>query len=212
MRRSRLSPEIALDVRNARIAAVTDDGSRVAATVQTRRERTDVDHQRYGDPTYISPVSTRLMVIDTASGEQTWLHEEPAQLRGFVWSPDGARLAYFMVHDNGYKLHVYDATTGSWTAPTLQTNKDIASSSPLVWSPDGSRVMIGLRPDGWANEARRAFLALTSAAVIVQDSRNDFLAWETMRRLPLERSLLAYSMVNNSVRGYVSNSPVNLGE
>ena len=44
------TPEIALDVRNVRIAAVTDDGSRVAATVQTRRDRTDVDHQRYGDP------------------------------------------------------------------------------------------------------------------------------------------------------------------
>ena len=65
------SAEIALQVRNVRIAAVADDGSRIAATVQTRNDRTDVDHQRYGDPTYISPVSTRLMVIDTQSGDQT---------------------------------------------------------------------------------------------------------------------------------------------
>ena len=56
--------EIALDVRNARIADVSHDGARVAVTVQTRRDRTDVDHQRFGDPTYVSPVSTRLMVID----------------------------------------------------------------------------------------------------------------------------------------------------
>ena len=83
------SPEIALGVRNVRIAAVTDDGSRVAATVQTRSDRTGVDHQRYGDPTYISPVSTRLMVIDTRSGDQSWVHEEPARLRGFTWSPEG---------------------------------------------------------------------------------------------------------------------------
>ena len=96
------SPEVALDVRSVRIAAVTDDGSRVAATVQTRRDRAGVDHQRYGDPTYISPVSTRLMVIDTGSGDQTWVHEEPAQLSGFTWSPDGTRLGYFMVEDERY--------------------------------------------------------------------------------------------------------------
>ena len=40
-----LTPEAALDVRNARIAAMTDDGSRIAVTIQTRRDRTDVDHQ-----------------------------------------------------------------------------------------------------------------------------------------------------------------------
>ncbi len=91
------SPEIALGVRNVRIAAVADDGSRVAATVQTRSDRTDVDHQRYGDPTYISPVSTRLVVIDTRSGDQSWVHETPARIRGFTWSPDGTRLGYFMV-------------------------------------------------------------------------------------------------------------------
>ena len=49
------TPEVALDVNLVSIAAVTDDGSRVAATVRTRRDRTDVDHQRFGDPTYISP-------------------------------------------------------------------------------------------------------------------------------------------------------------
>ena len=38
--------EIALDVRNARIADVSHDGARVAVTVQTRRDRTDVDHQK----------------------------------------------------------------------------------------------------------------------------------------------------------------------
>ena len=89
------TPEVALDVRNVRIADVTRDGSRVAATVQTRRDRTDVDHMRYGDPTYVSPVSTRLLVIDTRSRAERWVHEEAAQLRGFAWSPDGGQLAYF---------------------------------------------------------------------------------------------------------------------
>ncbi len=175
--------EVALDVNLVSIAAVTDDGSRVAATVRTRRDRTDVDHQRFGDPTYISPVSTRLMVIDTRSGERTWVHEEPAQLSGFAWSPDGERLGYFAVEAGAYRLRIFDARAGSAETVALGTDNEIASSSPLVWAPDASGVLLGLRPDGWAEEARAAFVALTEAPVIVQDSRNDFLAWDRVRNI-----------------------------
>lgn len=194
------SPEIALQVRNVRIAAVADDGSRIAATVQTRNDRTDVDHQRYGDPTYISPVSTRLMVIDTQSGHQTWVHETPAQLRGFTWAPDGGKLGYFMVEEGRYTLRIFDATSSTATTVQLGTDKEIASSSLLEWSPDGSTILLGLRPDGWAEEARRAFLALTEAAVIVQDSRNDFLAWDRVRNIANEQVTALVSVEDGSVR------------
>ena len=192
--------EIALDVNLVAIAAVTDDGSRVAATVRTRRDRTDVDHQRFGDPTYISPVSVRLMVIDTRSGERTWVHDEPAQLRGFAWSPDGERLAYFAVEAGEYRLKVFDASTGSARSVALGTDSEIASSSPLVWAPDGARVLVGLRPAGWAAEARAAFVALTEAPVIVQDSRNDFLAWDRVRNIAARQITALVSLENGSVR------------
>jgi dipeptidyl aminopeptidase/acylaminoacyl peptidase len=194
------NPEIALQVRNVRIAAVADDGSRIAATVQTRGDRTDVDHQRYGDPTYISPVSTRLMVINTQSGEQTWVHEAPAQLRGFTWSPDGNKLGYFMVEEGRYTLRVFDASSSATTAMQLGTDKEISSSSLLEWSPDGNTILLGLRPDGWAEEARRAFLALTAAAVIVQDSRNEFLAWDRVRNIANEQVTALVSVADGSVR------------
>ena len=194
------SPEIALDVRNVRIAAVTDNGTRVAATVQTRRDRADVDHQRYGDPTYISPVSTKLMVIDTGSGDQNWVYEQPAQLRAFTWSPDGTRLGYFIVEDDSYKLCIFDTSSARTTTLELVSDKEIASSSPLVWSPDGSTILLGLRPKGWAVEARRAFLALTEAAVIVQDSRNDFLAWDRVRNIANQQITALVSVSDGSVR------------
>lgn len=177
------TPEIALDVRTVRIAAVTDDGARLAVTVQTRRDRTEVDHMRFGDPTYISPVSTRLMIIDTRSGDERWVHEEPAQLRGFTWSPDGERLAYYRVGDGRYRLRIHDVESGRTQTLALRSDKEISSASPLVWSPDGAHILVGLRPDGWVVEARGAFLALTEAPIIVQDSRNDFLAWDRVRNL-----------------------------
>ncbi|MDE2796431.1 MAG: prolyl oligopeptidase family serine peptidase [Gemmatimonadota bacterium] len=198
------TPEIALDVRGVSIAAVTGDGRRVAATVRTRRDRTDVDHQRYGDPTYISPTTSRLMVIDTRSGARTWVHEEPAQLRGFAWSPDGERLAYFVVEGGAYQLRIFDAETGSGRTVALQTGKRIASSSPLVWSPDGAEVLVGLRPDGWAGEARAAFVALTDAPVIVQDSRNDFLAWDRVRNIAAKQITALVSLANGGVREILS--------
>ncbi len=200
------TPEIALDVRGVGIAAVTDDGSRVAATVRVRRDRTDVDHQRYGDPTYISPVSVRLMVIDTRSGERTWVHEEPAQLRGFAWSPDGERLAYFAVEDGGYRLRIFDANAGRGETVALGADNEIASSSSLVWAPDGASVLLGLRPDGWAEEARAAFVALTEAPVIVQDSRNDFLAWDRVRNIAARQITALVSLDNGDVREILSDA------
>ena len=194
------TPEIALDVRGVGIAAVTDDGARVAATVRTRRDRTGVDHDRYGDPTYVSPATTRLMVIDTRSGERTWVHEEPARISGFAWSPDGERLAYFAVEDGARKLRIFDAGTGRSREVALRTEKAIASSSPLVWSPDGASVLIGLRPDGWAEEARAAFVALTEAPVIVQDSRNDFLAWDRVRNIAARQITALVAIADGGVR------------
>ena len=196
--------EIALDVNLVGIAAVTNDGARVAATVRTRRDRTDVNHQRFGDPTYISPASTRLMVIDTRSGERAWVHEEPAQLRGFAWSPDGERLAYFAVEAGEYRLRVFDARAGRAETVALGTDREIASSSPLVWAPDGATVLIGLRPDGWAAEARAAFVALTEAPVIVQDSRDDFLAWDRVRNIAARQITALVSLENGSVREILS--------
>ena len=200
------TPEVALDVGLVGIAAVTHDGTRVAATVRTRRDRTDVDHQRYGDPTYISPVSVRLMVIDTRSGERTWLHEEPAQLRGFAWSPDGTRLAWFAVEDGEYRLRTFDASEGRTETVALGTDNEIASSSPLVWAPDGDGVLLGLRPAGWAEEARAAFVALTEAPVIVQDSRNDFLAWDRVRNIAARQITALVSPDNGDVRELLSDA------
>ena len=206
------TPEIALDVRTPGIAAMTADGARVAVTVTTRRDRAGVDHQRFGDPTYISPASTRLMVVDTRTGDRTWVHERPARLRGYAWSPDGARLAYFAVEDGRYRLRIFDAAGGGGGTLSLRTDREIASTSPLVWSPDGASLLIGLRPEGWAEEARAAFHSLTEAAVIVQDSRNDFLAWDRVRNLANRQETVLVSVADGSVRELLADvTPVDPG-
>jgi dipeptidyl aminopeptidase/acylaminoacyl peptidase len=196
----RFTTELALDVRSPQIADVTDDGRLAAVVVRTRRGRVDVDHQRFGDPTYVAPTLVSAFVLDARTGERTWLHESPAQVQGFTWSPDGSRLAYLLHDGDDYRLRVYDAAAGSSREVGLDTDLPIASSSPLVWSPDGSELLMAIRPEGWAARAREAFYSMTEAPVIVQDSRNDFLAWDRVRNMADERITVLVSVADGSVR------------
>ena len=192
--------EDALDVRGVRIADVTEDGRWVAATVQTRRDRSNVDHYRFGDPTYVSPSLGELLVIDTRSGESRSLFGKHEQLRGAAWSPDGARLAFFKLDGDAFHLYVHDAAAGRTRMVALKTDRALASNAPLVWSPDGRSVLVSLRPDGWAAEARKAFLDLTDGPVVVQDSRDDFLDWDRVRGLDELETPVLVDVASGAVR------------
>ena len=193
------TPNTALDVMSGSIADVTSDGQWLAVTVQSRRDRTDVDHMRFGDPTYVSPASTRVLLIETTSGDQEWLFGDPVQVRGLTWSPDDTQLGYFLMVRGQYQLRVYDIESGNTRSVSLGTTKEISSNSPLIWAPDGSSVLLSLRPEAWAEEARQAFAVMTSGPVVVQDSRNDFLAWDRVRNLASRQVAALVSVSSGSV-------------
>ena len=193
------TPNTALDVMSGSIADVTSDGRWLAVTVQSRRDRTDVDHMRFGDPTYVSPASTRVLLIETTSGDQEWLFGDPVQVRGLTWSPDDTQLGYFLMVGGQYKLRMYNIESGNTRSVSLGTTKEISSNSPLIWAPDGSSVLLSLRPEAWAEEARQAFAVMTSGPVVVQDSRNDFLAWDRVRNLASRQVAALVSVSSGSV-------------
>ncbi|MDP2955436.1 MAG: prolyl oligopeptidase family serine peptidase [Longimicrobiales bacterium] len=192
--------EDALDVRTVRIADVTDDARWVAATVSTRRDRSGVDHFRYGDPTYIAPSVGELLVVDAQGGTVRSLFDGREQLRSPVWSPDGSRLAFFRLQGDAFRLMVHEPASGRTREVSLRTDKAVAANSPLVWTPDGSAVLVALRPDGWATEARSAFLQLSEGPVVVQDSRDDFLDWDRVRNLDRLQLPALVTLANGAVR------------
>ncbi|MDX1494537.1 MAG: hypothetical protein R3253_10785, partial [Longimicrobiales bacterium] len=195
-----LTTEIALDVETPQVAAMTEDGSRVVVTTRTRRGRLDTDHQRFGDPTYVAPSLVSAMIIETDSGQRSWLHQDPAQVSDFVWSPSGDRLAYLLYDGEAFRLRVHDVAAGQTREVAPATSKAIASSSFLLWAPDGEDVLLTLRPEGWKERAEEAFYAMTEAPVIVQDSRNDFLAWDRVRMLADEQITALVSIDDGAVR------------
>jgi dipeptidyl aminopeptidase/acylaminoacyl peptidase len=192
--------QLALDVQAPSIADMTDDGRWLAVTLRTRRGRVDTDHERFGDPTYVAPSLVGAMIVDTRSGERTWLHQEPAQVSDFTFSPDGERLAWLHYDGSGFNLRIHDVGSDRTRSVDLRSDRPIASSSPVVWTPDGAHVLVTLRPEGWAERAREAFWSLTDAPVIVQDSRNDFLAWDRVRNIADEQITALFSVEDGSVR------------
>lgn len=210
--RTGLSTQLALDVATPSVAAMTEDGARVVVTARTRRGRLNVDHQRFGDPTYVGPSLVQAMIIETETGERTWLHQDPAQVSDFTWSPDGSRLAYFRFDGEAFRLHVHDVMSGDTDEVVLRTPKTVASSSFLLWSPESDEVLLTLRPEGWAERARQAFYSMTEAPVIVQDSRNDFLAWDRVRNMANEQVTAVVSVADGSVREILTDVvPVDVG-
>ena len=171
----------ALNVRSFRIYDVTDDGNFIAGTIQTRRGRLNVDHMRFGDPTYISPYKTDLIIIDTKTGEKKKIFKDMVQIRSIQWSPDGRILAFFKRDKDEYFLFTYEREKDKVKKLKLKTDKSIASNSFLMWRPDGSGILLALRENEWAEKSRKMYLDLTEGPVIVQDSRKPFLAWEEVR-------------------------------
>jgi dipeptidyl aminopeptidase/acylaminoacyl peptidase len=179
--RQPFTAEDALNITGVSVQDMTRDGRYVAALRSTQRDRKNVDHMRFGDPTYISPSTAEVLVIDTDTGDETALFDEKVQTRGFAWSPDGGTLAFFLREGDAYRLYTYDRERGRTREVDLRTSKSIASNSPLEWQPDGRGVLITLRADDWAEASRRAFEELSFGPVIVQDSEDPFLAWDAVR-------------------------------
>lgn len=173
--------EDALNVRSVRIQDVTRDGRYAAVTVASRRGRLNVNHERFGDPTYIAPNDMEVKILDTQTGEQRTLFREPVQARQFAWSNDGKQLGFFLLEGGQYRLAIYDLSKDRLRTVGLRSRREIASNSGLVWLPDGKQVLLSLRERGWADSSRAIFLRATQGPVVVYDSREPFLKWEVIR-------------------------------
>ncbi len=206
--------EDALDVRYLSPEALTDDGRWLAAVVSTRRGRTEVDHERFGDPTYLAPAWGELVVVDSETGTLTSLFDRPVQVPEMAWSPDGDRLA-FLLRDgtreapgDGVEVHLWDRADGSMRPVPADVPTGISTSSALHWMPDGEHLVVELRPVGWAGEAREAFLDLTEGPVVVQDSRDDFLSWNRVRNLDTREIPVRLALADGSVQPLLPETPV----
>ena len=198
-----------LDVATVSIADISDDGRFVALTTTTLRDRIGIDNTRFGDPTYIAPFNTDVLVVDAQTGKSQKLFTEKRQVRQLKWSPDGSRLALLAVKGDAFEPLIWERASNKFQPITLPPAKSVAENSELHWTPSGDQLLLAVRPNEWRTQTHDRFLAETKASVVVHSSKEPFLAWEALRRTAAERSLVAYDLKTRETRELLPQAKLN---
>jgi dipeptidyl aminopeptidase/acylaminoacyl peptidase len=185
-----------LDMPNASAAALSPDGRWLVVTVATLRDRIGVDNYRYGDPTYVAPSHVEVNVVDTRTAATRKLFADRRQVRGFEWSPDGARLAFLQRDGDAFRPVIWDRTSGRTRTLSLPRGTFAAENTALQWSDDGGSLFVAVRTDQWRDEARQRFEREVRGPIVHMKSSEPFLSWDEIRRLPLRQSLLRIDLAS----------------
>ena len=188
-----------IDLTNASLSDVTRDGKFAVVTTAALRDRIGSDNARFGDPSYIAPSRADVWIVETATGKSTRLFSDKRQLRGFRWSPDGARLAFAQLVNGRFEPMIWERASGKTRALKLPADKMLADGD-MQWSDDGRTLLLPLRNKDWTARAQSRFAALTRDSIIVQSSSAPFLAWDDLGRLRLEQSLASYDLATDRIR------------
>jgi dipeptidyl aminopeptidase/acylaminoacyl peptidase len=161
--------------------SMTDDGRYIAGTISIRHDRLGIDHKRFGDPTYITPRPSETVILDTETGKMEQLFNTKVEIQDMTWSPDGKTLAFFLRKGDAFFLHTYDREKKSLKEIKIKTHKPIASDSFLIWTNEGSAILLALREDGWAKKSKEMFQEATVGPITVYDTSQPFLKWDAIQ-------------------------------
>ncbi len=168
--------------RSARVEDMTRDGRFIALAVSTPEDRLPQDNARYGDPTYVGPSRAELVVVETATGKSVPVFAGKRHVASAAWSPDGKALAFFERAAGRFELRIWSRGSGKTESAAFPKGMAIASGSPLLWAPDGTKIYVTTRAADWEAKSAGMFEAATKAPIIVMDSREPFLQWDAIRR------------------------------
>jgi len=120
----------------------------------------------------------------------------PTVIQNSAWSPDNKTLAVIMMDDQRVTLRMYDANRDRLREFNPKTDLEIASNTDLNWTPDGTGLILSLRADGWRTKADSMYTAINDGPIVIQNSENDFLAWDRVW-MQNEQSVLAMVTIDS---------------
>lgn len=175
------TPQDVLNVKSFSMMDMNDDASVIIGTIRTRRDRMNIDHSRYGDPNYVTPSRSKLVLINTDSGDEITLLPEGSITGRVKLSPGGDQLAYIVYEKPDFNLYIYNLSKSKSNPVKIKSELKISSNSGLEWTPDGKNLIISLRKDGWSEKGDSLFKEATAGPITVYDSKRPFLKWEEIR-------------------------------
>lgn len=193
--------EDALGIVSYTIGDLSEDGRYIAATSSVRRDSYGTDYRRDGDPTYVRGAPTRVLLIDTKSGQATPIFSEPKSIRAMRWSKDGARLAMLVFNGDVYEPAVWTRATNKTVTLKVPAGKYVAETSDIRWTPDGRKLLFATHTLDWRKKTRETFATMTGVTpVFVQSSKDPFLAWDEIRRAGNIRSVMTLDVQTGQTR------------
>lgn len=175
------TPRDVLNVKSLSISDINDDGSLIIGSIRSRRDRLNIDHSRYGDPNYVSPSKSKVVLINTESGNEVTILPEGSIVGRVKLSPSGNELAYIIYQDNDFKLYIYNISSSKSRQIKIKSDLKISSNSGLDWTNNGKELIIGLREKGWSEKGDSLFKEATAGPITVYDSKRPFLKWDEIR-------------------------------
>jgi dipeptidyl aminopeptidase/acylaminoacyl peptidase len=202
-------PEDALGIVSYTVGDLTDDGRFIAATSSVRRDAFGTDFRRDGDPTYVRGALTRVLLIDTQSGQATPIFAAMKSVRAMRWSPDASRLAMLVFNGDVYEPVIWTRATNKSVTLKVPAGKYVAENSDVRWTPNGKALVFSTHTQEWRKKARDTFAAMTGVTpVFVQNSKDPFLAWDAIRREGNVRSVMALDIATGQAREAVPEAPI----
>jgi hypothetical protein len=196
----RLVDRLVLDTVTVTPGDLSPDGQWLVATAGSLRGRVGIDNARFQDPSYIAPSVVDVSIIETATATSRKVFADQRQVRGFKWSPDSSRLAFFVLNNDRFDPVLWDRASATVRAVALPAGREAAENAELEWSRDGSELLFASRASGWRQDAKNRFEQETTATVIVHSSKEPFLAWDDVRRMASRRGILAYDVRTGRTR------------
>lgn len=175
-----LTPADLLDVRTVSAGDYSPDGKWLVVRIARRGDGLGFVAARDGDPSYTRPAPTRLLLLNTATGDTTAILTAARTIGAVAWSRGSDRLA-IATRDTVPQLLLWNAAAKTMRTQALGGAR-LAENSDLAWTDDG-RLLLAVRERTWLPEVRARFDSLVHGPVSVQVGTEPFLAWDVLRRL-----------------------------
>jgi dipeptidyl aminopeptidase/acylaminoacyl peptidase len=178
----------------------------VAGTIRSRTDRLNIDHFRFGDPNYIAPYTSELILINAQTGEKRSISPAKSIIEATAFSPNGENFGYIKYENGDFRLFVYNLAIGQSKIVQLKDTRSISSRNNLLWTKDNRSLILAVRSQDWSARGDTLYREATDGPITVYDGNKPLLKWEEIRQHTALNEMVKVEVGSGSVSDLLSES------